>query len=224
MSWDDLVEALPLFTEGALNTLWLTVATLVLGFVVALPVAFGRNARGALARWPATAFVFAFRGAPLLALLYLVYYGAPEVPLIRETWAWALFREPIPCAVTALSLNSAGYLAEVIAGALRSVPRGPVEAARALGLPRARVFRHVTAPLAVRLGLRAYGNEVVFVLKGTSVASLVTVTDVMAAANQTYFRTLDPYGPFLLAGTVYLAVVLVIGWAVRAGEARLRLR
>ena len=224
MGWDDLARFAPLFAEGALNTLWLTAATVVLGFLVAMPVALGRNARSLWARTPAALFVFVFRGAPLLALLYLVYYGAPEVPPIRETWVWALFREPIPCAVAALSLNSAGYLAEVIAGALRAVPRGPVEAARALGLSRPRVFRHVTAPLAVRLGLRAYGNEVVFVLKGTSVASLVTVMDVMSAANQAYFATLDPYRPYLVAGAAYLVVVALVGGAIRRAEARLRLR
>jgi His/Glu/Gln/Arg/opine family amino acid ABC transporter permease subunit len=222
MDWATFQGHLPLLAAGAVTTLWLTLTTMLTGFLIALPVALARNAESGVARAFAVTFVFVFRGAPLLALLFMIYYGAPELPLIRDTWAWTLFREPIPCAVAALSLNSAGYLAEIIAGALRSVPRGEVEAARALGLSRLHTFRFVKVPSAVRAGLRAYGNEVVFILKGTSVASLVTVMDVMSAANQVYYATYDPFTPMLAAGAIYLAVVALMIATIRAAERRMR--
>jgi len=220
MRWETLATHWPLLAEGAIATLWLTFGTVILGFVMALPMALARNARGLVPRICALLFVFVFRGTPLLALLFLIYYGAPEIALIRHTWAWTLFRDPIPCAIVALSLNSAGYLTEVIAGALRSVPRGQVEAGLALGLSPRQVFRFVKVPNALRAGIRNYGNELVFILKGTSVASLVTVMDVMAAANQIYFNTFDLWTPMLTAALVYLAMIGVIMLLVRAVERR----
>lgn len=223
MRWETFVTYLPLLIEGAWATLWLTVATVIIGFFIAFPVALARNAAHAVPRGLAACFVFFFRGTPLLALLFLIYYGAPEIPLIRETWAWALFRDPIPCAIAALSLNSAGYLTEVIAGALRAVPNGQVEAGHSLGLTRRQVFRFIKVPNAVRAGIRNYGNELVFILKGTSVASLVTVMDVMSAANQIYFNTFDLWTPMLTAAFVYLSMIGIIMLIVRAVERRLRI-
>jgi putative lysine/arginine/ornithine/histidine/octopine transport system permease protein len=221
MDFETFRSYLPMLAEGARTTLWLTVATLLLGFALAFPVALCRNSARRVPRLFALTFVFAFRGAPLLVLLFMIYYGAPEISLIRDTLLWSFFRSPIACAVLALSLNSAGYLSEIIAGALRAVPSGQIEAGRALGLNRIQVFRFVKAPNALRLGIRNYGNEAVFVLKGTSAASLVTVGDVMAASNQMYYQTFDPITPMLAAGVVYLAFVVVFTQVVRFVERRL---
>ncbi len=223
MRWETFSVYWPLLAEGAWTTAWLTIATVVCGFVIAFPVALARNASHAVPRSLAAVFVFVFRGTPLLALLFMIYYGAPEIALIRHTWAWNLFRDPIPCAIVALSLNSAGYLTEVIAGALRAVPAGQVEAGLALGLSPRQVFRFVKVPNALRAGIRNYGNELVFILKGTSVASLVTVMEVMAAANQIYFNTFDLWTPMLAAACVYMAMIGVIMLLVRAVERRFRI-
>lgn len=129
-------------------------------------------------------------------------------------------------AVVALSLNSAGYAAEILAGAFRAVPRGEVEAAMAIGLSRFHVFRSVIAPQAARLALRGYGNEIVFVIKGTAVVSMVTIIDLMGAANAVYFNTYDPFTPLLAAGVIYLAIVAAltraVGWLERAMWPELR--
>ena len=214
-------EWLPLLIDGFWQTLALTVFTLVFGLLIALPVAWCRNARSPAARAFAYAFVFVFRGAPLLVLLFLIYYGVPELPVVRETVLWEAFREPLFCAVLALSLNSAGYLAEIVAGAVRGVPASEVEAATAAGLSRRGIVRHVVAPNALRIGLRAYGNEVTFVIKGTSVASLVTITDLMASANRIYYNTFDPITPLVAAGALYLVLVFALSQAVRLAEQRL---
>ena len=220
MDLDTALGFAPLVAEGFLRTLWLTAATLACGAALALPVAACRNAARRGPRLFAYAFVFVFRGAPLLVLLFLIYYGSPEIDVIRDTALWGLFREPVFCAVLALSLNSAGYLSEIVAGAVRGVPRGELDAATAAGLPRRAILAHVVFPNAMRTGLRAYANEVTFVVKGTSVASLVTIIDLMASANQIYYRTFDPVTPLAAAGALYLLLVLVLGRAVAALERR----
>lgn len=220
MDWETFRGFWPQLFEGAVTTSWLTLSTLILGFLIAFPVALCRNSHNAGYHWFAIVFVFFFRGAPLLALLFMIYYGAPEVPLIRETVLWSFFRDPVPCAILALSLNSAGFLSEIIAGALRNVPRGEIEAGKALGLTRFQIFRFIKVPNALRAGLRNYGNEVIFVLKGTSAASLVTVTDVMSVANQIYFNTFDPITPMLAAGALYLTFVVILIALVRLAERR----
>jgi His/Glu/Gln/Arg/opine family amino acid ABC transporter permease subunit len=202
---------LPLLLEGAMRTLWLTVSTLVCGMLIAIPVAFCRNARAWPLRAFAVTFVFVFRGAPLLVLLFLIYYGSPDIALIRGSFLWRFFNEPVFCAVLALSLNSAGYLSEILANAVRSVPRGEVEAATVAGLSRFAVLRHIIVPNAARTGLRAYGNEITFVIKGTSAASLVTIIDLMASASQVYYNTFDPITPLVAAGFIYFLLVLAIG-------------
>lgn len=211
----------PLLLQGAGQTAWLTAMTLVAGLLIATPVAICRVSGTALLRAFAWIFVFFFRGAPMLVLLFLIYFGLPELSVIRDTWLWTLFRDPYFCAVLALSLNSAGYLAEVIAGALRAIPRGEVEAAEVAGLGRIDIIRLVILPNAARLGLRNYGNEVVFVIKGTSIASLVTIVELMRAANNIYFRTFDPFTPLLAAGAIYLAAIYLLTLGITWLERRL---
>src|SRR5262249_8171835 len=151
--------------------------------------------------------------------LYLIYYGLPQFGFVRHSVLWFLFSRPYFCAVVALSLNSAGYVAEIWAGAMRAAPRGEIEAARVAGLSRLQVFIAVIVPHTARIALRAYSNEVVFVIKGTSAASLVTVIDIMGAANSIYFNTYDPFTPLLSAGLIYLALVFLltslVAWAER---------
>ncbi len=221
MDFDTALGYLPVLLEGLIQTVWLTALTLVIGAAIAMPVAWCRNAEAFAARAFAITFVFVFRGAPLLVLLFLIYYGAPDLPFIRQTILWEAFREPVFCAILALSLNSAGYLSEVIAGAVRAVPRGEVEAARVAGLSPFSVARHVILPNAARIGLRAYGNEVTFVIKGTSVASLVTITDLMASANRVYYSTFDPFTPLIGAGCLYFLFVMLLGRTINAVERRL---
>lgn len=221
MDLDTALATLPELLTGALVTLELTLATLLVGMVIAAPVALCRNAWNIGARAFGAAFVFLFRGAPLLALLYMVYYGLPEIPLLRESFAWTLLSRPFPCAVLALSLNSAGYLAEIIAGSLRLVPRGEIEAATVAGFSRLTVLRRVLIPHTARLAIRSYGNEIVFVIKGTSVASLVTVQELLADANHIYFNVFDPITPYVAAAFLYLVMVFLVLRLVRLAECRL---
>jgi His/Glu/Gln/Arg/opine family amino acid ABC transporter permease subunit len=221
MDAETLWTYLPTLLAGAITTLELTAFTLIGGFLIALPVAIARNSANKAARIFAHAFAFFFRGAPLLVVLYLVYYGLPQVPGIKETPIWWMIARPMPIAIAALSLNSAGFLCEILAGAIRNVPAGEVEAARAFGFSRSHTFRRIIGPNAARLALRSYGNEAVFVLKGTAVVNFITITDLVGAANQVYFNTFDPFTPLLAAGAFYLVFVFAILGVVKWAERRL---
>lgn len=222
MDMETLLANMPVLWAGALRTLELMIYTLMGGLIIALPVAFARNSSVRWRRIFAHGFIFVFRGAPLLVIIFLLYYGLPQIPGIKESPVWLLIERPMPVAVLALSLNSAGFLAEIMAGALRNVPAGEVEAARAFGLNRFQVLRRIIAPNAARLGIRPYGNEVVFVLKGTAVVNFITITDLVGAANQVYFNTFDPITPLLVAGAMYLVIVFIVLGLVNWGERRLR--
>ena len=228
MSADSFWAMWPRLFSGFLVTLELAALTLAIGMIIAVPVALARNSSSRFWRGFAAGFIFFFRGPPVLIQLYLIYYGAPEFDVIRNSWAWVILRDPFACAIIAFSLNSAGYVAEILAGAMRNVPRGEQQAAVAAGFPAISVFWLVTLPHAARIALRSYGNEVVFVIKGTSVASLVTVIDLMGAARQIYFRTYDPFTPLIAAGCIYFATVFVfmqgLKWAERRLSPELRLR
>jgi His/Glu/Gln/Arg/opine family amino acid ABC transporter permease subunit len=221
MDFDTLVTYLPLLLAGAFRTLQLTLATLLLGILIAVPVALARNDRRRGWRFFGKGFIFFFRGAPLLVIVYLLYYGLPQMPGVKDSIIWHLIERPLPIAIVALSLNSAGFLAEIIANALRNVPRGEVEAGYAIGMSHWQVLYRIIAPNAARLSVRAYGNEVVFVVKGTAVVNFITITDLIGAANQIYFNTFDPITPLLVAGCFYLAIVFVLLGAVRLAERRL---
>ncbi len=221
MSYDSFFAMWPKLLSGFLVTLELTLLTLAIGMAIALPVALARNSRSAPLRYAAGAFIFFFRGPPVLIQLYLIYYGAPEADWIRQSWAWVILRDPFACAIIAFSLNSAGFVAEILAGALRNVPPGEQQAAVAAGFAPSRVFWLVTLPHMARIALRSYGNEIVFVLKGTSVASLVTVIDLMGAARQIYFRTYDPFTPLIAAGCIYFVTVFLLMRVLRRVERRL---
>lgn len=221
LDWETFLTYVPLLVQGAVTTIELTVLVAIFGFFIALPVAIARNSVSRTARAFAQGFIFFFRGAPILAVLFLLYYGLPQIPGIRDTILWHLIARPMPIAVLALSLNSAGFLAEIFALALRNVAVGDIEAARAFGFGRFQTFFRFAMPGAARLCIRPYGNELVFVLKGTAAVNFITIIDLIGAANQIYFNTFDPITPLLIAGAIYLVFALLIVMAVRHMERRL---
>ncbi|MDQ0348150.1 ABC transporter permease [Ancylobacter vacuolatus] len=203
-------ESLPALFDGLMVTVFLTALPLIIGLALAFPICFARmSARRALAL-PAEIFVVFFRGAPLLILLYLVYYGLGQIEALRNGPFWIVFGSPFGCAIVALSLNHAAYMVEVLRGSLLAVPHGIVEASEALGITRRNIFLWVRMPLALRYGLKAYQNEVVSFVKGTAIVSVVTITDLMAVANSIFEQTYDPFTPILCAAAFYWAFVNLI--------------
>ncbi|MBS7540320.1 ABC transporter permease [Ancylobacter lacus] len=206
LAWDSL----PALLRGLQVTVLITALPLVFGLALAFPLCFARMSPRRWLALPAELFVVFFRGAPVLILLYLVYYGFGQIKALREGPLWVLFGSAFGCAILAFSLNHAAYMVEVLRGSLNAVPHGIVEASEALGISRRNVFIWVKMPLAIRYGLKAYQNEVVSFTKGTAIVSVVTITDLTAVANSIFEQTYDPFTPILCAAALYWAFVNVL--------------
>jgi octopine/nopaline transport system permease protein len=217
----DLVwSSLPRLLDGLVLTLELAVLSLAIGLAAGIGLALLRRTGGA-GRWAVDAYVFVFRGTPLLVQIFALYFGLGQFEAVRESVLWPLLREPFWCAVIALALNTAAYTSEIVRGGLEAVPRGAIEAAEALGLRRAAVWLTVVLPLALRQALPAYGNEIVLMVKGTALASTVTLLEITGIARQIASRTYAPLEIFTAAGILYLAINLLAVVGVRALERRL---
>jgi octopine/nopaline transport system permease protein len=217
----DLVwSSLPRLLDGLLLTLELAVLSLAIGLAAGIGLALVRRMGGA-GRWAVDAYVFVFRGTPLLVQIFALYFGLGQFEAVRDSALWPVLREPFWCAVIALALNTAAYTSEIVRGGLEAVPRGAVEAAEALGLRRAAVWLTVILPLALRQALPAYGNEIVLMVKGTALASTVTLLEITGIARQIASRTYAPLEIFTAAGILYLAINVLAVAGVRALERRL---
>lgn len=220
----DLVWAgLPSLAHGAFLTLQLTALVLLLGLGLAVPLALAKNAAFAPLRALADLYIAVFRGTPSLVQVFLLYHGAGQFEAVRMSALWPLLREPFWCVVIALGLNSAAYSAKNLAGALAAVPRGLLEAARALGLGRIARFGRVALPLAARSALPAYGNEVILTCKATALASTVTLLELTGSARLLASQTYAPYEAFVAAGLGYLFINQVLMMMLRRLERRLAL-
>ena len=166
--------------------------------------------------------MFVFRGTPLLVQLFLIYFGLGQFrPALQEFGLWTVLREPYWCALAALALNTAAYSSEILRGGLLAVPPAQVEAARACGMSGLRLFRRIVGPIALRQALPAYGNEVVLMVKATSLASTVTLMEVTGIAHQLIAQTYRAVEVFVCAGAIYLALNAAVTYAIRALEHRL---
>lgn len=201
---------LPRLLDGVVVTLTLLALSVVCGLTLAFPIALARLSANPLLWVPAYGYIFFFRGSPLLVQLFLIYYGLGQFEAVRLSIWWPILREAYWCAAIACALNTAGYTAEILRGAIQAVPRGEIEAGRACGMSRLLIFRRIILPKAIRLALPAYQNEVIFLLKGTALVFTITVVDLMGAANLVRARTFRVYEPLLAAGAIYLAITFVL--------------
>jgi arginine/ornithine transport system permease protein len=211
-------DSLPAMLHGLLTTTLLALAVAVIGLFLAVPMALARMSAHRYLAWPVWLFVAFFRGAPLLLVLYLVYYGLGQIAALHHGAAWLILGSPIACAVLGLTLNHVAYMVDVVRGSLNAVPAGIVEAAAALGISSRDALVRIRLPLALRFGLEAYQNEIVGFTKGTAVVSVITVVDLTAVANEVFQRTYDPLTPMLTAAFFYWILVSLI----RLGFRRLR--
>lgn len=200
----------PTLLDGAAVTIGLMAVSVPCGFVIALPVALARVSANRFLWAPAYAFIFFFRGTPLLVQLFLIYYGLGQFAVIRDSIAWPLLREAWWCAVLALSLNTGAYTAEILRGAIQAVPHGEIEAGRACGMSPALIYRRLILPKAARLALPAYVNEIIMLLKSSALVFTITVIDLMGAANLIRSRTFRIYEPLVAAGALYLAMTFAV--------------
>jgi arginine/ornithine transport system permease protein len=210
----------PRFAEGVWITLELTALSVALGFAVALPLAFVRASRHPLLDPPVRFFVYVFRGSPLLVQTFIVYYGLAQFEAVREGPLWPLLRDAWWCALIAFTLNSAAYQTEILRGAIETTPRGEREAAKALGMSPLLTARRIVIPSALRRALPQMGNEVVFMLHGTSIASIITLQDILGVGRMINGRYYVVYEGLLTAAALYMALTLLTVWGVRLLERR----
>lgn len=208
-------ENLALYGEGILTTLSLLVSSLLVGGVLALIMAILLTERWNGMRWLVSAYTYVFRGTPLLIQVYLIYYGLGQLDWIQarwnEVWPWTHFKEPAFCAILALSLNTAAYTAEMLAGAIRETHAGEIEAAQAFGMSHLRVMWGIVLPSALRRTLPAYGNEVIMMLQTTSLASAVpSLIDVTSAASRVYSKFYLPFEAYVFAAFIYLLMTVLL--------------
>ena len=179
-----IVKSLPRLIDGIILTVELTLISIAIGLCFAVPLGIMYIAKNPLIWAPVRAYVFYFRGTPLLVQIFLVYYGSGQFRhLFEAAGLWVFFREPYFCAVLTLTLNTAAYTAYILRGAIQNVPFGEVEAARACGMSGGLLYRRIILPNAFRMALPAYTNEVVFLFQATSLVSIITLLDLMGIAR-----------------------------------------
>ena len=212
---------IPTYIAGLKVTLGLVVISTVLGAILSLPVAYARMSEKTVLSALAYGYVYFFRGTPLLAQTFLIYYGVGSFrPQLEAVGLWSFFREAWYCAILAFTLNTAAYQAEILRGAIRSVPRGQWEGAASLGLHKLQTLRKVVLPQALIVALRPYGNEIILMIKGSAVVALITVADLMGETRLAYSRSFD-FQSYIWAAMIYLALVEAMRHATEWIERRI---
>ena len=214
LNWAVIIKWLPKLAQGATLTLELVAIAVIAGLLLAIPLGIARSSR----RWYVSAlpyaYIFFFRGTPLLVQLFLVYYGLAQFDAVRESFMWPYLRDPFWCATATMTLHTAAYIAEILRGAIQAIPPGEIEAARALGMSQPKTLFYIILPRASRIGLPAYSNEVILMLKASALASTVTLLELTGMARTIIARTYLPVEIFFAAGLFYLlmAYILVRGF------------
>ncbi len=224
MRWHWIPRYSDLAVQGIWRTLWLLGLSCVLGFALAVPLGLAQAAGPRVLAVPARAFCTVIRGTPLLLQLWLIYFGLgslfPQYPWIRESDLWPYLRQAWPYALLALTLSYAGYEGEVMRGAFRSVPKGQLEAARAMGMGRFAILRRIWLPQALARALPTLGGETVLQLKATPLVATITVIDIYAVASRVRQDTFIIYEPLLLLAVIYLVIAGILAGMFKLLEMR----
>ncbi len=221
MDFSIIIDNLPLYFEGLWMTVQLVFLSLVFGMMLAIPIALARVAKNPLIWVLPWAYIYFFRGTPLLVQLFLIYHGSGQFqPFLDDLGLWWIFQSAYLCALIAFTLNTAAYTAEIIRGAIEQTAFGEVEAAKACGMSKAVMYRRIILPSAFRRALPAYGNEVIFMLHGSVIASIVTIVDLLGAGRIVSSRYFVPFESFIAAGLFYLCVTFIIVWVFKQWEKR----
>lgn len=208
------------FFDGMLITLKLVAISSLAGMCLAVFLALARVSTRAWLSAPAYAYIYFFRGTPLLIQLFLIYYGLGQFAVVRESILWPILSDAEWCGAITLTLNTAAYIAEILRGGILAVPHGEVEAARACGMSPATANRRIILPRAARIAWPAYTNEVILLLKGSALLSTITIWDLMGETRSIFSRSYN-LDVFLYAGILYFAMTFVLTRAFKLIERRI---
>ena len=216
-----IADSIPKMLAGFWLTFELWFLSAVLGLALAIILLLMRIS----GRWylyaPAMAYIYIFRGTPILVQIFIIYHGFPQLEFIRESIFWPILREPYGCAILALTLNTGAYVSEILRGGVLGVDRGLKEAGAALGLSSTHRFIYITSPIAIRLALPAYSNDIISLMKSTALASTITLLDMMGIARTIVAETYAPYEIFLSLTVIYLILTWIIQKSIGLIEKRM---
>ena len=213
-------DSLPLYLGGVLVTLKILLISLAAGLALAIPLGLMRVSKSPLVNFSAWLYTYVIRGTPMLVQLFLIYYGLAQFEAVRDSVLWPYFSSATFCACLAFAINTSAYSAEILAGSLKATPHGEIEAAKAMGMSRFKLYRRILLPSALRRALPQYSNEVIMMLHTTSLASIVTLIDITGAARTVSSRYYLPFEAFITAGLFYLCLTFILVRLFKLAERR----
>ena len=218
---DLMIESFPRLLNATILTIELTLLSLFFGVFVGIFFAILRTRKNKILSSISYYYSYIFRGTPLLVQIFIIYFGLGQVEWLRESFLWVIFKEPYSCAIIAFTLNTGAYTSEIFRSAFETIQKGLLEAADGLGLNKIQVFFKIKLPIAFKQSLPAYGNEMILMLKGTSLASTVTLLDLTGVAKHIISTTFRPVEVFIVAGSIYLLMTFVIHNFIKILEKKL---
>ena len=210
MNFELIISSFPKMLGAAVITVKLLAFSLAIGLLIGLFFAVLRLNKNIFINKFAYGYSYLFRGTPLLVQIYIIYFGLGQIEFIRSTFLWVILKEPFWCAIIAFALNTGAYTSEILRSAFQTIKLGVIEAGKSLGISNKIIFYKIQIPIAIRQSLPAYGNEIILMLKGTSLASTVTIMDLTGVAKHIISTTFKPVEVFVLAGSIYLFMTFVI--------------
>ena len=222
MDLDLMINSLPKLLSATLTTLKLLSLSLVFGLIIGLIFAIMRLNKNKFVSNFSYGFSYIFRGTPLLVQIFIIYFGLGQIEYLRTTFLWVILKEPYWCAIIAFSLNTGAYTSEILRSAFQTIKPGYIEAGKSLGISSKIIFYKIQVPIAIKQSLPAYGNEIILMLKGTSLASTVTLMDLTGVAKYIISTTFKPVEVFIVAGGIYLFLTFLIHNFIKFSEKKMR--
>ena len=210
MDLELMINSFPKLLNAAVITLKLLSVSLIIGLLIGLFFAILRLNKNILFNRFAYGYSYVFRGTPLLVQIFIIYFGLGQIEYLRSTVLWVILKEPYWCAIIAFALNTAAYTSEILRSAFQTIKPGIIEAGKSLGISNKVIFYKIQIPIAIRQSLPAYGNEIILMMKGTSLASTVTIMDLTGVAKYIISTTFKPIEVFVVAGGIYLFITFII--------------
>ena len=221
MDFDLMISSFPKLLNATLVTLKLVSLSLIFGIFVGTFFAILRIGKNKFLKSLSYYYVYLFRGTPMLVQLFIIYFGLAQIEYLRSSFLWVVLKEPYWCAIIAFTLNTGAYTSEILRSAFETVDRGYIEAGKSLGISKNKIFYKIKLPLAIRQSLPAYGNEMILMLKGTSLASTVTLMDLTGVSKFIISTTYKPVEIFIVAGSIYLILTFLIHSFIKIIENKL---
>ena len=210
MDFELMINSFPKLLNATFVTLKLLSASLFFGLFIGLLFAVLRMNKNPIINKFAYGYSYLFRGTPLLVQIFIIYYGLGQIEYLRSTILWVILKEPYWCAIIAFALNTGAYTSEILRSAFQTIKPGFIEAGKSLGISSRIIFYKIQIPIAIKQSLPAYGNEMILMLKGTSLASTVTLLDLTGVAKHIISTTFRPVEVFIVAGSIYLLMTFII--------------